>query len=63
MDNHISNDNNNPINWNGNNKECLECNEVLTMHDYENICSECYNKEEEEEEKEIPKIGVYKIRQ
>ena len=64
MDNHILNDHNNPINWNGNNKECSECNELLNwQHDYEDICSECYNKEEEEEEtKELPKIGVYKIK-
>jgi len=50
MDKYISNDDKNPINWSGNNKECSECNEVLTLHDYDNICSECYNKEEEEEE-------------
>tara|TARA_R110001592_G_scaffold321182_1_gene599647 strand:- start:1905 stop:2072 length:168 start_codon:yes stop_codon:yes gene_type:complete len=52
MDTHISNDPNNPINWNGNNKECLECSEVLTLHDYETICNNCYNKEEEEEAEE-----------
>jgi hypothetical protein len=51
MDNYISNDNNNPINWKGNNKECSECSEVLTLHDYETICNNCYNKEEEEETK------------
>tara|TARA_R110000751_G_scaffold293280_1_gene400817 strand:+ start:264 stop:437 length:174 start_codon:yes stop_codon:yes gene_type:complete len=53
MDNYITNDNNNPINWNGENKICSECSEELTMNDYENICSDCINKEEPtEEEKE-----------
>ena len=50
MDKYITDDPNNPINWNGNNKECSQCNEVLTLHDYETICCNCYNKEEEEEE-------------
>ena len=58
MDTHISNDNNNPINWNGENKECEECCEVLTMDDYDTICNECYNKEEEEEiKKTIKQFG------
>ena len=51
MDSHTQNDPNNPINHNGNNKTCSDCNELLNwQHDYEDICSSCYNKEEEEEE-------------
>tara|TARA_R110000744_G_scaffold246397_1_gene362897 strand:- start:99 stop:359 length:261 start_codon:yes stop_codon:yes gene_type:complete len=57
MDNYINNDNNNPINWDGENKICSECSEELTMNDYENICNNCFNKEEPtEEEKEVDKL-------
>lgn len=39
----------NPIEWDDKNKICSECTEELTMNDYEEICSDCHNKEEEEE--------------
>ena len=59
MDNYISNDFNNPINWNGSNIKCSECSEELTMDDFADICSDCFNKEEptkeEEERKELEK--------
>ena len=58
MDTHTQNDRNNPINWNGENKKCSECQEELTMNDYADICSDCFNKEEpteEEERKELEK--------
>tara|TARA_R100000655_G_scaffold83636_1_gene123194 strand:- start:1008 stop:1169 length:162 start_codon:yes stop_codon:yes gene_type:complete len=52
MDKYIQDDENNPINWNGTNPTCEICNTTLDcFFDYENICNECYNKEEEEEEK------------
>lgn len=51
MDTHTQHDPNNPINWNGNNKECSQCSTQLDWRfDYEDICNTCYNKEEEEEE-------------
>ena len=59
MDNYISNDNNNPINWDGENKICSGCSEDLTINDYSDICSDCFNKEEpteeEQERKELEK--------
>tara|TARA_R110000764_G_scaffold171605_3_gene258402 strand:- start:1596 stop:1853 length:258 start_codon:yes stop_codon:yes gene_type:complete len=61
MDNYITNDNNNPINWNG--KEaaiCERCHNELTEAEAEAVegclirqCSEC--NEEEEERKELEK--------
>ena len=53
MDTHVKNDYNNPNNWNGKNKICSECSAELNWHfDYEDVCNDCYNKEEEEEEKQ-----------
>ena len=58
MDSHISNDPNNPINWNGKEAElCERCHNELTESEAEEVagclirqCSEC--NEEEEEAKE-----------
>ena len=63
MDNYISNDNNNPINWNGENKKCKEpfCGAYLDMNDYENICNDCFNKEEPTEEEEEKQDFINKI--
>ena len=35
METYISNDSNNPINWNGENATCNCCGETLDMSDYE----------------------------
>ena len=46
MDNHITNDPNNPINWGGENPTCNCCGETLNCwFDYEDICNECFEKE------------------
>tara|TARA_R100000541_G_scaffold57049_2_gene66866 strand:+ start:135 stop:302 length:168 start_codon:yes stop_codon:yes gene_type:complete len=51
MDNYIANDHNNPINWNGTNAKCIECDEVLdSSFDYEDICAVCFETENEEAE-------------
>ena len=42
----------NPIEWDDKNKICSECTEELTMNDYDNICINCYNQVEPEEEEE-----------
>jgi uncharacterized CHY-type Zn-finger protein len=42
----------NPIEWSDNNKICSECPEELTMNDYEEICINCFNQVEPEEEEE-----------
>ena len=47
MDTHISNDYNNPINWDGTNAKCEECNTVLDFDDFEEICCECFEKMQE----------------
>tara|TARA_R110000751_G_scaffold182932_1_gene289756 strand:- start:110 stop:376 length:267 start_codon:yes stop_codon:yes gene_type:complete len=60
MDNHISNDNNNPINWNGKEAElCERCHNELTKEEIEAVegslvrqCSECNEEEEERQELE-----------
>ena len=39
-----------PTEWDGKNKICSECTEELTMQDYEEICINCFNQVEEEEE-------------
>tara|TARA_R110000765_G_scaffold69646_1_gene135037 strand:- start:1387 stop:1629 length:243 start_codon:yes stop_codon:yes gene_type:complete len=56
MDNYISNDNNNPINYNGRDvQECDTCqNELMeTEEKEEKLCFECI--EEKEERKELEK--------
>ena len=40
----------NPIEWDGKNKICSECTEELNMNDYDDICNNCHNEPEEEEE-------------
>ena len=46
MDNHITNDPNNPINWGGENPTCNSCGETLNcFFDYEDVCTECFNAE------------------
>ena len=47
----------NPAEWNGKNPRCKEpfCGAELDMNDYDNICNECHNKEEEE----TPIIGSF----
>lgn len=55
MDTHISNDPNNPINYNGKSRYCEVCNieESRTYFvDNTNICENCYTEEEEEETNE-----------
>ena len=53
MDTHVKNDPNNPNNWNGKNKICSQCsNELDWRFDYEEICINCHNQEEPEEEEE-----------
>lgn len=47
MDTYISNDYNNPINWDGTNAKCEECNTVLDFDDFEEICCECFEKMQE----------------
>ena len=42
----------NPIEWNDKNKICSECPEELTMNDYDDICINCFNQVESEEEEE-----------
>ena len=42
----------NPIEWSDNNKICSECPEELTINDYDDICNNCYNQVESEEEEE-----------
>tara|TARA_R110002095_G_scaffold138510_1_gene120076 strand:- start:1687 stop:1857 length:171 start_codon:yes stop_codon:yes gene_type:complete len=42
----------NPIEWDDKNKICSECPEELTMNDYEEICINCFNQVEPEEEEE-----------
>ena len=66
MDNYISNDPNNPINWNG--KEaaiCERCHNELTEEEAEAVagclirqCSEC-NEEEEERPENIDELIIY----
>ena len=63
MDTYIQNDPNNPINHE---KKTLCC-DICGIEEYKTyfvddtqICEDCIN--EEEETKEIPKIGVYKIK-
>ena len=46
---------NNPIEWDDKNKTCSECTEELTMQDYEEICINCFNQVESEEEEETTK--------
>lgn len=48
---------NNPTEWNGKNKICSECPEELNMNDYEEICINCFNQVEPEEEEE--KVKTY----
>jgi len=59
MDTHTQQDKNNPINWEGENTKCSECQEELTMNDYSDICNECFNKEEEEEEETKTNVLLY----
>ena len=42
---------NDPTEWDGTNKRCKEafCGKELDMNDYEDICTECHNKEAEKE--------------
>jgi hypothetical protein len=42
----------NQSDWQGKNKTCEECEEELTIHDYSDICEECFNITQEEEEEE-----------
>ena len=46
MDKHISNDNNNPINWNGNNSNECECCGIEESKTYfiedTDICEDCH---------------------
>lgn len=50
MDTHVKNDSNNPNNWHGKNKICSECGAELDWRfDYEDICTNCHNKEPEPE--------------
>ena len=46
----------NPTDWEGTNKRCKEafCGKELDMNDYDDICNECHNKEEE-----TPTIGSF----
>ena len=61
MDNYITNDPNNPINWNGKDAElCERCHNELTEEEAEEVagclvreCNECV--EEQEERKELEK--------
>ena len=48
MDTNTQHDPNNPINWDGKNEICLECEEELRDSDYPTICNECHNKQCEE---------------
>ena len=60
MDTHVKNDYFNPNNWNGKNKTCEECNEELTMHDYSDICIECFNILQDEEEEQNTNLNNVK---
>ena len=42
-----------PIEWDGKNKICSDCPNELDMNDYDDICINCYNQVEPEEEEEI----------
>tara|TARA_R110000765_G_scaffold350330_1_gene440428 strand:+ start:104 stop:418 length:315 start_codon:yes stop_codon:yes gene_type:complete len=57
MDNYISNDNNNPINWNGKESElCERCHNILTPEENQEEQKKCFECiEEEEERKELEK--------
>ena len=39
-----------PTEWNGTNKICSQCPEELTLQDYEEICINCFNQVEPEEQ-------------
>ena len=57
MDTHISNDNNNPINWNGNNSNDCECCGIEENKTYfiENtsICEDCFEEEEKKNQNNL----------
>tara|TARA_R100001594_G_C3922898_1_gene236174 strand:+ start:222 stop:395 length:174 start_codon:yes stop_codon:yes gene_type:complete len=42
MDDYISKDSLNPINWDGKHDHCEVCDEVLGSLDWENMCSDCF---------------------
>jgi len=42
MDEHISKDSLNPINWDGKHDHCEVCDEVLGSLDWENMCGDCF---------------------
>ena len=46
MDEHISKDPCNPINWDGKHDYCESCNEILCYLDWEDICNECWEKQQ-----------------
>jgi len=55
MDTHTSNDNNNPINWNGNDSNECDCcgieeNKTYFIEDT-NTCEDCFEEEEKKESK------------
>ena len=60
MDTHVKNDYFNPNNWQGTNKTCEECNKELTMHDYSDICIECFNIMQDEEEEQNTNLNNVK---
>jgi len=47
----------NPTEWNGKKSRCKEafCGKELDMNDYDNICNNCHNQVEPEEEEETQK--------
>tara|TARA_R110000782_G_scaffold198357_1_gene287393 strand:+ start:160 stop:354 length:195 start_codon:yes stop_codon:yes gene_type:complete len=49
----------NPIEWDGKNKICSDCPNELTINDYEEICINCFNQVEPEEEEEEKNILLY----
>tara|TARA_R110000824_G_scaffold113904_2_gene263968 strand:+ start:625 stop:837 length:213 start_codon:yes stop_codon:yes gene_type:complete len=57
METYISNDSNNPINWNGTNPKCNFCGEDLDSNfDYEEICNDCFNADQDEDDEVAPII-------
>ena len=52
MDTRTKNNHNNPNNWNGTNPVCSECEtELNCFFDFENLCTNCHESEEETEYK------------
>lgn len=50
----------NPSERQGTNKTCEECNEELTLHDYSDICEECFNILQDEEEEQNTNLKTIK---